>query len=177
MDILMELAFGTAPRAQRWDDCGAQLVTLAQTLKASTPPCWVNPPARKQDSLQALVNADLLFALDGDDEDEKCSFPPVAVDSSSLAGPSTSVSAIGPSAQVAVTATPSTPQELPAGSIASAVQIPQPQSELGAALTITGRMSAGFLFIGYLTKSLLIREGFWSASSQRPCQPRCQRWC
>ena len=166
----MELAFGLAPRAERWKDCGAQLVMLAQTLKGSAPPRWVDSPAREQDTLQSLVNADVLFPLDSDNEDEKCSFPPLAVDSSSLAGPSTSVSAIAPSGQVAATATPSNPQELPARGTASAVRIPQPQSELGEALTTTGRMSTALFFIRYLTKSL-IREGCWSASRQRPRQP------
>lgn len=177
MDILMELAFGVAPRAKRWKDCGAQLVMLAQTLKGSAPPRWVDPPAREQDTLQSLINADVLFPLDSDDEDEKCSFPPLSVDSSSLAGPSTSVSAIAPSGQVGATATPSTPQELPAGGIASAVQIPPLQGELGDALTTTRRMSTALLFIGYLTKPLLIRDGCWSASRQRPRQPWRQRWC
>lgn len=174
MDILMELAFGLAPRADRWRDCGAKLVILAQTLKESAPPNWVDPPAREHDDLQSFLDVDVVFALDSDNEDQKCSFPSLAVDSSSLAGPSTSASAMAPSGQVAATASPSTPQGLPAGGIATAAQIPQLQNELGEAhrsleaLTITGRMSTAFFFIGYLTKSLLIREGCWSTSRQCP---------
>jgi len=167
----MELAFGLAPRPNRWKDCGARLIMLAQTLKGSAPPRWVDSPAQEQDGFQSLVNTNVLFPLDSDNEDEKCSFPPLHVDSSSLAGPLSSISAIAPSGQVAATATHSTPQELPTGGIASAVQIPQLQSELGEALTITRSTSTAFFFIRYLTKSLPIREGSWSASRQRPHQP------
>lgn len=151
MDILMELAFGLAPRAERWRDCSAKLVILAQTLKESAPP-WVDPPVREPDSLQSPLNDDALFPLDSDNEDEKYSFPPLAVDSS-LVGPSTSVSTVAPSDQVAATAAPSTPQELPPSGVASVVQTSQLRGELGEGLTITGRMSTAFFFPAYLNKS------------------------
>ena len=147
----MELAFGPAPRATRWKDCRLQLVTLAQTLQGSAPPRWVGLPAQEPNT--SLLDNDALFRLDNDDEDENFSFPPLDVDSASLAGPSTSISTMAPGGQVAATATSSTPQQLPAASVASAVQITKLQSEFGEALTITGRMSTAFFFIEYLTKS------------------------
>ena len=171
----MELAFGKGPRGKRWKDCGAKLVILAQTLKESPPPSWIDLSTRKQNGLDSLVNATYLASFSNDSEDKNCSFPSLAVDSSSLTAPSTSASATAPSSQVAATATsrPSS-QELPASSIATAAQIPEMQSELGEArcsleaLTINRRMSTPFFFIKYLTKPSL------SASRQHPCHSRGQ---
>src|SRR6266849_4441565 len=159
MDILMELAFGVAARGKRWKDCGAKLIMLAQTLKESPPPPWVDPLLREHSGLESLVN---LVSLGCDSEDEKCSFPSLTADPSSLAGTSTSASAVAPSSQVAATASPSSPQGPPDSGMATAAQIPPLQSELEEAhrsleaLRITGRTSTGFFSIGYLTKSLLI---------------------
>ena len=97
MDILMELAFGQAPPGDRWRDCGARLVMLAQTLKESAPPDWVDPPARERGNLQSVIDAHLLLRMDGESEDEKPPFPSLALDSSSPAGPSTSASVIASS--------------------------------------------------------------------------------
>ena len=153
MDILMELAFGVAPRGKHWKDCGAKLVMLALTLKDSPPPPWVDPPAREYNSLESLVN---LFPLGSDSEDENCSFPSLAVNPSSLAGASTSTSAVAPSGQVAATTSPSSPQGPPGGGMVTVTQISPLPSELEEALRITRRMSTAFFSIGYLTKSLLI---------------------
>jgi hypothetical protein len=132
MDILMELAFGQAPPGDRWKDSSARLVMLAQKLKDSPSPSWVNPPAREHGDLESLVNANLLLSMGSDSEDEKGPIPFVAFNSSSPAVPSTSASAIAPSVL---------------------------QSELRKthhsleALTITECMSTAFFFIWHLTKS------------------------
>ena len=158
----MELAFGRAPPGDRWRDCGARLIMLAQTLKESAPPDWVDPPAREGGPLDSMIDAHLLLTVDCESEDEQRPFPSLAPDSSSPAGPSTSASAIAPSARVAVAASPSSHQGLPAHEMAPASQIPQLQSELNKTrhslrpLTITNRMFTTFFFIGYLIKSLLI---------------------
>jgi hypothetical protein len=100
--------------------------------------------------------------MDGESEDEKHPFPSLVLDSSSPAGPSTSASAIAPSARVAVATSPSSHQGPPAHEMAPASQIPQLQSELDKthhslqSLMITKRMFTTFFFIGYLIKSLLI---------------------
>jgi hypothetical protein len=159
----MELAFGQAPPGDRWRDCGARLVMLAETLKASAPPDWVDPPAREGGKLDSVIDAHLLLSMDGESEDEKHPFPSLALHSSSPAGPSTSASAIAPSARVAVAASPSSHQGLPAHEMAPTSQIPrQLQSELNKthhslrSLTITNCTFTTFFFIGYLIKSLLI---------------------
>lgn len=88
-DILMELAFGKAARGKRWRDCGAKLVVLAQTLKDSPPPLWVNPSVRAHDGLQSLIDHNLVTSFAVDSDDEECSFPSRDVKPTSTAGPST----------------------------------------------------------------------------------------
>jgi hypothetical protein len=170
MDILMELAFGQAPPGDRWRDCGARLVTLAQALKESAPPDWVNPPTREHGNLESLVKAHLLLSMGSDSEDEKNPFPSIALHSNSLAGPSTSASAIAPGGQATATALPSSHQGLPARGMSIAVEIPQQQSQLKTTklrtLTLTKRMSTTFLFIRYLIQSLLV-IGSWSPQLAR----------
>ena len=165
MNILMELAFSQAPPGDRWRDCGARLVMLAQMLKESAPPDWVDPPAREHGNLESLVNVNLLLSMGSDSEDEKHPFPSLALDSSSsLAGPSTSASAISPGGQAATTASSSSHQGQLASHMALAVEIPPQQSQLNKMhhllklrpLTLTNRMSTAVFFIRYLIKSLLI---------------------
>jgi hypothetical protein len=136
-DILMELGFGQALPSDRWRNSSAKLATLGKALAESTPPSWVDPPARDP----RIGDVDLLGmdVMDADSEDDGNLSFSVPLDlatnqfsasTSPSAGPSASTSAITPLHQVIAAADSASHQALPAGNVASAAQIEHLQREL-----------------------------------------------